>query len=221
MSGLNITIQVKDAAATATVEAMRLAVKDAQGMHGAIAVAVGKETRDHLTERYLPRDKNGLDFWADVIRSITTTATAEQATVALNELGIALRYYGGDVTPGKSISSYTGKPTRALAIPSSKVPASGGRQIRPGRAGLLAFIRKAAGGETVGFLVEGEKKTSTKGKNKGKPYIVPKPGGSLLYTLRTITRHKGDKDILPSEARLVAAASAAIRDFVDSYESAE
>jgi len=220
MKGLNLTIQMNTAAASASVEAVKAAMKDPAGLHGSIALGVKKATSDHLTANYLPKDGPRGDFWADVIRSITTTATAAEARVSLNELGVALRYAGGDVTPGKSISSYTGKPTLALAIPSDKVAVAGGRQIRPGRAGILAFIRKATGGETVGFLVEGEEIPGKKGKN-GKTRTKPRPGGALLYTLRTITHHKGDKRILPEESALLEAAGAAIRVFVDPFERAK
>jgi hypothetical protein len=129
-----------------------------------------------------------------------------------------LRYHGGNVTPGKSLSSHTGKATRALAIPSSKVRVKDGRRVGPQDSGTLAFIFAARGRETVGYLVEGVKIKAKHGPNKGKTIILPKVGGALLYTLRTITRHKPDKGILPSDAVISAAAVAAIKEFVDSFE---
>lgn len=48
---------------------------------------------------------------------------------------------------------------------------------------------KLGGGDTVGYLVEGEEKVITRGPNKDKKRIVPKKGGSLMYTLRTLTHH--------------------------------
>lgn len=42
----------------------------------------------------------------------------ESATVTLSELAIALRCHGGEVTPGRSISSYAGELTKVLVIPS-------------------------------------------------------------------------------------------------------
>jgi hypothetical protein len=215
---MNISVSVEAAALTSSLSAIISAIKDKEGMHGAIATAVTVVTRDHLTSRYLPKDGPRGDFWADVINGITSTSDESAATVSLNELGIRLRYEGGEVTPGKSISSYTGEITRALAIPSDKVPVAGGRQIRPGRAGILAFIQKASRGETVGFLVEGEERISKRGKNKGKPYAVPKAGGSLLYTLRTITRHNPAPGILPSEAEIMEAAARSVADFVGSFD---
>lgn len=216
---VSISIQIDSAAAVASLAAVEAAALDRAGLHGAIAQATQKIVRDHLTAKYLPRDGPRGDFWADVIRSTQADADQTAATVSLTELGIALRYRGGEVTPGKSRSSYTGELTRALAIPSAAVPVAGGRQIRPGRAGILAFIRKATGGETVGFLVEGEEIIAKRGKNKGKPYVRPKAVGQLLYTLRTITRHRGDAGILPEEQALADSARAAIASFIASYES--
>jgi len=215
---LAVSIQVDTSGITGSLEAQSAAARDSAGMHGAIAVAAKKTVTDHLTANYLPRDGPRGDFWADVIRSTESTADESAAKVALTELGVSLRYEGGEVTPGKSISSYTGELTRALAIPSARVPVAGGRQIRPGRAGILAFIRARTFGETVGFLVEGEQRVAKIGKNKGKPYTVPKQGGALLYTLRTITRHKPDPNILPDEAEITASAVEAITWFINSFE---
>jgi len=80
--------------------------------------------------------------------------------------------------------------------------------------GLLAFIRAVGRGETVGYLVEG----MTKAGKKGHTRIVPKPGGSLLYTLRTVTHHRPDKKILPEDASISAVAAAAIAGFIGSFD---
>lgn len=220
---LSVAVTVEPAGAIAAIRSLTMAAEDRPGLHGAIAEGVARLTRTHLTENYLPRDRDGVDFWADVIRSIEATAGDAEATVTLQEIGLGLRYHGsaglpgGGVTPGKSISSHTGRPTRALAVPTGEVPAEGGRHIRPGRAGLLAFIRSRTGGGTVGFLVEGMEKKLARGKNKGAVKIVPRPGGSLLYTLRTITRHRPDHGILPPGPALPAAAAKAVADFVAGF----
>lgn len=214
---IKITVNINSAAATSTMDAIAAALADRQGLHRSIAQGVAETTRDHLDKEYVPRNKRG-DFWKDVRNSVEAEAGEDEAIVTLQELGLRLRYEGGEVRPGKTISSYTGELTRALAIPSDRVPVVDGRQIRPGRAGLLAFIRSAVRGETVGYLVEAEEKKITRGKNKGGTRLAPKPGGSLMYTLRTITRHKADKNIIPSNERLIASASEAALYFVESFE---
>ncbi len=215
---IKIAIDVNAVSANAALMSITRAMSDRAGLHGSLAKGTQSKVQDHLLTKYVPRNKRG-DFWADVRNGVTATANDGAATVTLNELGISLRFNGGEVTPGKSISSYTGKPTRALAIPSDKVRIEGGRQIRPGRAGLLAFMRTATkGGDTVGYLVEGEEKEITRGPNKGKKAIVPKTGGELLYTLRTITRHKGDKGILPKQSELLETAKMIAAQWIDSYD---
>jgi hypothetical protein len=214
---LTLTVNIDAAAVSATMEAIAAAMVDKEGLHGAAAESVLEATRDHLEAKYVPRNKRG-DFWADVRDSLEATATDSHGTVTMQELGLPLRFFGGEVTPGKSISSYTGELTRALAIPSDKVPVVDGRQIRPGRAGILAFIRSRSPGETVGFLVEGELRKITSGPNKGKDRTVRKTGGDLLYTLRTITRHKPDPGILPSDEELTEAAVEGIGAFVKAFE---
>lgn len=212
---VTISIKIDVSKALASLKAKTSAMADRPGLHGSIATAAGKLVKDHLTAKYLPRDGPRGDFWADVIGSTESVSDNASARVILSELGVSLRYNGGDVTPGKSISSYTKKLTKALAIPSDKVPVRAGRQIRPGRAGVLAFIRSGRSGETVGFLVEGETRVAKRGKNKGNPYTVPKAGGSLLYTLRTITRHRGDSGIVPTNEAITEAAREAIRGFLE------
>lgn len=215
---MNLSISINTSAAELSLDAIAKACDDMLGVHGAIASGMDTLTREHLTENYLPRDGPRGDFWADVISSRQSSFTESAATESLTELGVFLRYHGGDVYPGKSISSWTGELTRALAVPSRNVPVERGRQIRPGRAGVLAFIPSRGGGETVGVLVEGEERIALRGKNKGKPYAMAKPGGSLMYTLRTVTHHQQDPDILPPVAALMESAEKSVREFVFSFE---
>lgn len=218
---MSVSIKVNiDAAATkAQLERITRSVEDRTEANRSVASQIESITGKRIREVYIPRD-GPEDFWADVRDSIETEWDAKGATVSLNTMGIRLRYSGsaglpgGGVTPGKSISSFTGKLTRALAVPSDAAPVRQGRFERPGRAGLLAFILAATRGDTVGYLVEGEEKTVTRGKNKGGKRIAPKPGGSLLYTLRSITRHRGDPGILPSQQAMHDAAEKGIRDIL-------
>lgn len=213
---LKISINVEKEAAEARLAAITSGLADRAGLHASMATAVESTVKDHLTARYVPKNKHG-NFWERVRDSIEVRSDENEASVSLVEIGIGLRYRGGEVRPGRNPAASgpnKGGLTKALAIPSSSVPVSAGRQLPPARMGLLAFLRKATGGETVGFLVEGEEKKNSKGKT----YIARKPGGSLLYTLRTVTRHVGDKGILPAESELTAAAGRAARDWIGSFE---
>jgi len=153
-----------------------------------------------------------------VLESIEVSHKGKSSVIRLTEIGIRLRYYGGEVRPGKSISSFTGKTTKALAVPTKNVPIKGGRRVRPGRYdGLIAFLSNKRGGDTSGYLVEGEevtRKRKSKRGDKGSKYIKPKKGGSLLYTLRKVTRHKADKNILPSNETLMKSGKKAILNLI-------
>jgi len=209
MADLSITIDAT--AANAKLRSITQALNNRAALHGKIAADVRDTVRNHLETDYVPRNERGT-FWARVRDSVASTADETQATVTLSELGVGLRYRGGEVTPGKSISSHTGKPTVALSIPTLNVPIDGvtGNQLRPGRAGLLAFIRATTFGETVGYLVEGMEHTTRKGTVR----TVPKPGGALMYVLRTITRHRGDPNVIPTATELSAAAMQAATEFI-------
>ncbi|MCW1926290.1 hypothetical protein OKA05_27295 [Luteolibacter arcticus] len=142
-----------------------------------------------------------MTFWADVAGSVSSEVSGSGAVVKVSELGVRLRYEGGTLTPGKGISSYTGRATRALAIPSERVPVRGGRRIAPGETGPLAFV-KARGGEVVGYLFEGEVSgTISRGSNKGKPRVRRK--GALLYTLTMRQAMRGDPGIVPEGGELL------------------
>jgi hypothetical protein len=184
-------------------------------MAGALELTVGNHLQD-LNSR-----SPHTNFYAKAARGIEVESNDQHAIVRIPKLGFALRYHGGTVTPGKSISSHTGLPTRALAIPSDDVPYVGDSEEvhrqKPGEyPGLLAFIPARAGGRTVGYLLDGEEKTITRGKNKGKTRIVPKAGGSLLYTLASEIIHQPDESVLPSEGVLLASASEAAGYYLDS-----
>lgn len=215
---IRIKIDLKSVAIATSLNALTKGMDNREALHGSMAESLANLTRGHLDAKYVPKNERG-DFWARVREGVEAQADENRGEVSLNELGIRLRYMGGTVYPGKGISSYTGELTRALSVPSLKVPIVGGRQVRPARAGLLAFIRRVTGGETVGFLVQGQEEgTVSRGPRKGSKRIKPKPGGDLLYTLRTVTRHTGDKGILPDDADLLSAAAMVARDWVDSFE---
>ena len=180
-------------------------VIDALGDRGVLlakaAAGVERRWREHLRERYVSRDRDGVDFWADAARSVASEVTGSGAVVRVSQLGLRLRYEGGTVLPGKGISSYTGRPTRALAIPSGRVPVRDGRRISPGEAGPLVFV-KARGGEVVGYLIAGEiAGVISRGKNKGRPRVRKK--GPLLFTLKMRVAVRGDAGVIPVGGELL------------------
>jgi len=211
-----IEIKVDATALGVTLDQLTAILADKETLHLSAAAAVELAWREHLEARYLPKDKNGVDYWADVANSLESTATDGSGTVRVHQDFIELYYYGGTTTPGKSISSWTGRPTRALAIPSDRVPALDGRRLAPGRyrseIAPLAFVR-AIEGNVIGYLFEGmETGKISRGKNKGQPRIVR--AGPLAYTLKTSETYRPDPGIIPDEAEMLRVASGAMLDLI-------
>jgi hypothetical protein len=127
--------------------------------------------------------------------------------VSVTQIGVALRYYGGTVRqkPGGPL----------LTLPSKYVPVQNKTRLAARMAGPLAFIPSKKD-KTAGVLVEGELtgKTIRKGKRAGEPATRPKPGGRLMYVLRTQTDHRPDPTILPTDQQLAEVARDAALDYV-------
>lgn len=183
---------------------------DGKKLHASMALGVEHALRQHLTDAGYTGRKNKLGgkstgWWKGVSNSIASAATATEATVSISQRGIALQYYGGTVRPTKA---------KALSIPVH--PSAHGVFARqyPQRLAYIpagrAFgpVRKGATrGDFVGFLVRGEPYTITRGKNKGKEGTRPVKGAETIYILMLETKHQGDKNILPGEDKLTAAAA--------------
>lgn len=216
---MNLTVYLYDHGTQARLDAVAAALADSAAIHEAMAAGVERIVGDHLLG--LNSRSPNTDFYASAARGIETEADGEGALVRIPKLGFALRYYGGTVTAGKGISSKTGKPTRALAIPDEDVPVVGppdGRhRMRPGEwPGLLAFLPTKST-KSTGVLVEGEEKDITRGKNKGGKRIVPKVGGKLIYVLAESITFQGDESVLPSQGALFSAAAEAAEDYLSSF----
>lgn len=219
MSTFTLTIDLRASAAAAQLDSLTLATTNMQGLHDAMAAGVELTVGEHL--RGLNSRSRNTDFYASAARGVETEADATRALVRIPKLGFALRFYGGTVTPGKSISSHTGQLTRALAIPTDRVPVVGppdGRhRQRPRDAGLLAFIPARNKDHTIGYLVQGEEKIITRGKRKGQTRIAPKDGGALLYVLTDQADHDPDPSVLPATAILTSSAASAAVDYIESF----
>lgn len=207
---IHLEVNVRDSGASNGISALIRSCKDRTALHEAMAAGVEKNVSEHL----LAKNSNSpnSDFYASASKSTEVKADEAGALVLITKRGMALRYYGGRVLPGKTISSFTGKRTTSLAIPSDDVPMAGkeGRK-GPREMGILAFIPSKKSG-TVGVLVEGELINRKRG---GGQRVVPKDGGKLMYVLRSWTDHKEDKTLLPTLAGLLAAAKDAANDYLE------
>ena len=205
---LRLDVNVEDAAAMAMVRRAEAAGQDGEGLHLAMAMGVEALVKKHLRAKYVSRSPN-TGFYGRMAEATAGTATKAEGTVTVGAgiRGAALRYFGGTVAAGKTISSITGRPTRLLAIPTKDVPVSGSTRETPANMGMLKYLPSTKGG---GVLVEGEQVTGKRGKTR----VERKPGGRLLFILKAYTKHDPDPGLLPDQAALEAAARAAAGDHI-------
>lgn len=218
---ITLKVKITDHGVREKLAGFQQALADKEVLHTAMAAGVETSVRAHL--RSINSRSPNSDYYSKAARSVEVEADASHALVRVPRTGMALHYYGGQVLPGKSISSFTGKPTVALAIPTDNVPRQGEENERasPREMGILAFIlafipaRNRPG--SVGYLVEGEEKQITRGPRKGGRRIVPKKGGQLLFVLRSWTDHDPDESVLPSLIALQTAARDGADKHINSY----
>lgn len=209
---MTLRIDIQDAAARAGIARFMGAARDAMARNEAAAAGVENEVQEHLLG--LNSRSPNTSFYGRAARSTETDAREDGATVSITARGLALRYYGGQVLPKLSISSFTGRPTKALALPTDAVPMAGSEgRMGPREVGILAFIPSKKAG-TVGVLVEGQNKTITRGPNQGGTRVVPTPGGRLMFVLRSWTDHAPDPSVLPTHDDLTQAAASGLSEFL-------
>ena len=205
---IRLEINTEDHGAAAGIAALIRACQDRAGLHEAMAQGVEGEVKDHL--RGLNSRSPNTGYYGRAADSTEVQADEDGGVVRITERGMALHYYGGRVVPGKGISSFTGEPTKSLAIPTEDVPRSG-REGRKGprEMGILAFLPSKRPG-TVGVLVEGVEVK----KKDGGTRTVRKDGGKLLFVLRSWTDHPEDPTVLPSISDMIRAAMGGAKEFL-------
>jgi len=168
---------------------------------GALGKVLGRATANALRSHFRslnasrPNKIGGkrTNFWSRVAESVQNPQTqAGGITVAISHPHIAQRLFGGTISPRKK---------KSLAIPTSPKSYGTYARIYPGK---LAFI-PGTGGTTRGYLVEGQEQTITRGKRKGGKRTIPKPGGALLYVLKSSVTQRPDPSVLPKSATISAA----------------
>lgn len=214
---IKINININDAATKAGLDNLEKALLNKKELNDAAGQAVYSSVFDHIREKYLPKDQNGLTFWERTLESMVLKVTNNEAVVSLSETGIGLRYYGGEVYPGKNPARSgpnKGSNTRALSVPTSNVPVKRGKRVPPSLAGPLAFLRAKGKGDTVGYLVKAKK---VRGSDEYRAIPKGQTGSALMYVLRKVTRHKPDKNILPADSTLTEEAAKGIEAYLKKY----
>lgn len=139
----------------------------------------------------------GREFWGRAAEATTVEMQGELAVVGVRQPGVHLQWRGGTVTPGKRPSSKTGKPTRLLAIPTSKAITEA-----PNAYGSLVFVPVKGRPHLKGLLIPGEPVTIKRGKRKGEQRIAPVKDSSPLFSLVDRTEHDPHPEVIPSGQEL-------------------
>lgn len=151
----------------------------------------------------------GQEFWGRASDATTVQTQGELAVVGVRLPGVRLQWLGGTVLPGKRPSSKTGKPTRLLAIPTSKAISEA-----PNAYGMLAFVPVEGRPHLKGLLIPGEPVTIKRGKRKGEQRIAPLKNGTPLFNLVDRTEHDPHPEVIPSPSELKAAARKGSRSYL-------
>jgi hypothetical protein len=206
---LTVVVKFEDRASPVLAR-LRAGLEDRAALHDAMAGGVEALVKRHLRENYVSRSQ-ATGFYGRMAEATFSSSDAESGTVTVGTgiRGASLRYFGGTVRAGKTISSITGKPTRLLAIPTKDVPVAGSTREVPRNMGVLKYLPSKRGG---GVLVEGVMVT---GKRSGRPRVERRTGGRLLYILKASVDHKPDRNLLPADAELGDAAAGAARMHVE------
>ncbi len=105
----------------ASIERKQAALRDTAKLTEAIGTALVAETKQHLRDwsNSHPNRLGGkrTHFIARAAQATFYRPVPGGLELVNNHLGLALRYYGGTVTPGKNPSSAGGGPTKWLTMP--------------------------------------------------------------------------------------------------------
>lgn len=204
---IRLTFDLKDSA-TPELKRILAAATDLSGGIGAVmGRAMAATLKTHYQDRNRTPNKLGgkrTNFWSQVAATVNQPVLSKDAvSVQISDARLPQKVFGGRIVPTKANN---------LAIPVHA--AAHGKS--PRAFDKLAFIPKRGGPDiTTGFLVDGESRTITRGKNKGKSTIRPLEGGRLLYVLRGWVDQDPDPAALPTEAELLGAAADAALDFLN------
>ncbi len=198
---MSITIQIKDDATPAVRRLEDLVASPA------IRAVVGRSgrnmVRDHLhgLDAVRHRSHVRLHFYAAAARATNYRVLPDGAVVSINHIGIAQRYFGGEIRPRNS---------KYLTIP-ARDEAEGRRardfnNLEPvfGRNGIYALAERSA--------------TRLK-RVKGRFQAGGETGGGIMFWLVKSVTQKPDSSVLPKMSELVETVVADAEKYIDTIQN--
>jgi hypothetical protein len=166
-------------------------------------------TRQHLFN--LDERSPRTHFYSRAAKSIEEpVAEGQGASFTIYKVGLAQRYFGGTIAAGKGTSSFSGGPTKYLAVGTDE--AEGKTPWEVSQEQDIAFVPRKG---DKAMLVQGMRTTVTRGPNKGQTVTRAVPGGRVLFWLVTEVTQEADPTVLPADEDL----SEAARYHMDNYLS--
>lgn len=156
------------------------------------ARAVANLVRAHLfnLEARSPRSH----FYSAAAKSVQDAHTdGRGASFLINQVGLAQRWFGGDIHAGVGTSSATGRPTKYLAVGTDEVEGKTPWEVAQDQD--MAFVPRGHG---KAMLVQGMRTTATRGAHKGEEVFRPVPGGMVLFWLVTDVHQDPDASVMPT-----------------------
>ncbi len=201
-----ISLRLKtDGFAALLVKAGELGHEGDAALIGAMAAA--DLVRNHLfsldEERANKMGGERTHFYANAAKSVQAPVKqGDGAGFAITWIGLAQRWLGGHIEAGGGTSSYSGSPTKYLALP-ARAEAYG---KTPGEFDDLEFIPRKAGGGMLVQALQTEFRYGRKLKNGQRDYSTTTVGSLVMFWLVTEVDQPADPTVMPTEDDLVEAA---------------
>lgn len=205
-----LQIEVKDEASPAAKQfAAGLKSSDLRAvMAKALKIALQGHLQKLDGERANALGGRRTHFYAQAGQSVNQIETgAAEIQIAISQVGFAQRYFGGTIRAGTGTSSFTGRPTKYLAIPARSE--SYGK--RPGEFSNLHFIAFRSGSAA---LVESPATKLAKQRGGGFRSGGSLGGAVVFWLVKEVTQ-KADPSVLPEEDALLGAAVDAAAEYLD------
>ena len=173
----------------------------AEQVSAAVGAAEVNLFQNHLAKN--PPNKNHwptTNFWQRAAQTVTSEATDNGVAINVNQVGVAQRYYGGDIYPRDHLF---------LTIPA--------RSAAYGRtAGDFSNLTVTYGRNGAFALVESLPGKISAGKKGAQAAEADDAGGGALFWLVRSVRQDPDPTVLPNESEIAQAAKAAIASLLKS-----
>ena len=163
----------------------------------------------------------GRSYYAEAADATDIIVNDTSATVTVSHVGVRLRWLGSDkalggpLRPGKGISSYTGQPTKLLAIPAQRSITEA-----PSAYSNLQYVPLPGRPKIKAMLIIPAKPKSGAAKagkrRKGGRREQKKP--TIAYWLASHTDHPANPKVMPTDDQLRKAAEQGAIDYLNSVD---